>query len=177
MDWGLKGLSMSLHFNDISDQIAENLESLYEKISDIWKILYNMVLGCICFSLQCTDSIKFLVKLVNRMRGWIFKTLNTFKIEYVLEKTCSMVVFLVISDRKSQTGWILGQLKNLWVDFWEGCLHSAHLEASFIFHWKSLLFVMQVFLNILYCRSFASGIFEVLASFDICFPISSSGML
>ena len=83
----------------------------------------------------------------------------------------------MISDRKSQTGWILGQLKNLLVEFWEGCLHRAHLGESFIFHWKSLLFVMQVFINILYCRSFASGIVEVFASFDIGFPVSSSGML
>ena len=46
-----------------------------------------------------------------------------------------------------------------------------------IFHMKSLLFVMQVFLSNLYCRSFASGILEVLASFTICLAIRSGGRL
>ena len=97
--------------------------------------------------------------------------------EHVSEKTCSMAAFLVISDKKSQTGLTLGHLKNLWVEFWEGCLHRVHLGESFIPHLKSLLFFIQVFLRILYCRSFASGIFNVLASFEICFPIKSDEML
>ena len=46
-----------------------------------------------------------------------------------------------------------------------------------MFHLKSLLLVMQVFLSILYCRSFASGIFEVLARFMICFATRSGGRL
>ena len=46
-----------------------------------------------------------------------------------------------------------------------------------MFHLKSLLLVMQVFLSILYCRSFASGIFEVLASFMICFATRLGGRL
>ena len=46
-----------------------------------------------------------------------------------------------------------------------------------MFHLKSLLLVMQVFLSILYCRSFASGIFEVLASFMICFATMSGERL
>ena len=100
-----------------------------------------------------------------------------FNMEHVSVKTCSMAVSLVISVRKSQTGWTLGQLKNLWVEFWEGCLHRVHSGESFIPHWKSLLFVLQVFLKNLQCRSFASGIFYVLASFDTCFPINSYGML
>ena len=51
------------------------------------------------------------------------------------------------------------------------------MGESMIFHMKSSLFVMQVFLSILYCRSFASGILEVLASFMICLAIRSGGRL
>ena len=46
-----------------------------------------------------------------------------------------------------------------------------------IFHMKSLLFVMQVFLSNLYCRSFASGILEVVASFITCLSIRFGGRL
>ena len=54
-----------------------------------------------------------------------------------------------------------------------GCLHSLHMGVSRIFHLNSLLFVIQVFLRILYCKSFASGILEVLASFFIwCLTVS-----
>ena len=51
------------------------------------------------------------------------------------------------------------------------------MGESIIFHLKSLLLVMQVFLSILYCRSIALGILEVLASFEICLTTVSGGRL
>ena len=58
----------------------------------------------------------------------------TLIIEHVLEKTCSMGVSLVISDSRPQTGLMLGQLKNLWVEFWDGCLQRAQFGDSNILH-------------------------------------------
>ena len=57
------------------------------------------------------------------------------------------------------------------------CLQRLHIGESVTFHLKSLLLVMQVFLSILYCRSFASGILEVLVSFVICLATASGGRL
>ena len=51
------------------------------------------------------------------------------------------------------------------------------MGKSFIFHLKSLSLVLQVFLRILYCRSLASRISEVLASFVICFSTRFRGSL
>ena len=51
------------------------------------------------------------------------------------------------------------------------------MGESIIFHLKSLLLVMHVFLSILYCRSFASGILKVLASFKICLATMLGGRL
>ena len=51
------------------------------------------------------------------------------------------------------------------------------MGESFIFHLKSLLLVMHVLLSIFYCRSFASGILDVFASFEICFTTRFGGRL
>ena len=50
------------------------------------------------------------------------------------------------------------------------------MEESFKFHLNNLLLVIHVFLKILYCKSLASGILDVLASFLICFSIWSCGI-
>ena len=51
------------------------------------------------------------------------------------------------------------------------------MGESIIFHLKSLLLVMHLFLSILYCRSFASGMLEVLASLENCLATTFGGRL
>ena len=58
-----------------------------------------------------------------------------------------------------------------------GWLHKVHFGESVIFMLKSLLFVMQLFLKILYCRSSASIALVVLDSLMMCCSSCAGGML
>ena len=87
----------------------------------------------------------------------------TFKIAHDRVKLCCIGVLEVISERKFQTGVTFGQEKNLWVEFWVGWLQRVQAGDCIFSIFKSLSFVRQVFLRILYWRSLASINFDVVA--------------
>ena len=70
--------------------------------------------------------------------------------------------------KNSQTGWIYLQLKNLCLEFWEGCEHNVHSGEDRICILCNLALVRHVFLKTRYCKSLPSMILEVLASLIIC---------
>merc|ERR1711954_404517 len=83
----------------------------------------------------------------------------------------------VISVSNCQVRRVCGHWKKLFVESWVGWLHKVHFGESVIFMLKSLLFVMQLFLKILYRRSLASIALVVLDSLTMCCSSCAGGML
>ena len=80
-----------------------------------------------------------------------------------------------VSNCQVRRAW--GHWKKRCVESWVGWLHKVHFGESMIFMLKSLLFVMQLFLKILYWRSLASIALVVLDSLMMCCSSCAGGML
>ena len=79
------------------------------------------------------------------------------------------MVFLVILDKNSQTGFTCLQWKNLWAESCSGWGQREHMGDCNTPILCNFLFVRHVFLKTKYCKSLASTSLLVLASFIICF--------
>ena len=136
-------------------------------MSERFKILYKKVLGWIFRLFMWALFINSLVKLVRRIRGWFLGTFVTLTIAHEKVKVWAIDVPLVISLRKSQTGLMNLQEKNLWAEFCLGCRQRVQSGVGNIFMLCNLELVRHVFLSTKYCRSFPSISLEVLASLII----------
>ena len=97
-------------------------------------------------------------KISQQDKGWFLGTPLTLTMAHEKVKVLAMDVPLVILLRKSQTGLMNLQEKNLWAEFCLGRRQRGQSGVGNIFMLCNLELVRHVFLSTKYCRSFPSMI-------------------